>query len=157
MSKVQRPPFSWLVMDEDISQRTICTYDVLEYIESDIKKMKKKYPSLEGFAEALRKEMSWRYWSKSEHELIISIDDQGRVTLCSWLGGDRDNTPSIIVKDELGFDWAGFAQKHISAQRFKDRAKIDVYDQLQYRWDEFVDFCWNYHHKWQRNRKENKL
>jgi hypothetical protein len=32
--------------------------------------------------------------------------------------------------------------------------KFDVYDQLKFRFDELIDFVWNYRHKYQRIKKE---
>ena len=56
------------------------------------------------------------------------------------------------MTDETDFDWISFAEKHINPKD-EQEAKIDVWDQLEYRWSEFVDYVWNYHHKWQRKKK----
>ena len=92
-----------------------------------------------------------QYWSRAEYEVIIFIDENSRVYLKPWCGC-RDDNYKIDVTDETGFDWKGFAEKHIN-QKYGSEAKIDVWDQLEYRWDEFVDYVWNYHHKWQRTTK----
>lgn len=36
----------------------------------------------------------------------------------------------------------------------KEAEKIDVYDQIMMNWEQFVDYCWNFHHKYQRNAKK---
>ena len=116
--------------------------------------MKKKCNTKEEFAEALRREMMWRYWSKCEWELIIRLTEDGRVILSPWVGCRNPDEVEIDVNDITNFDWKGFAEEHIGKQIFKNEAKIDVYDQLMWQWDSFVDYVWNYHHKWQRRKKD---
>jgi hypothetical protein len=43
---------------------------------------------------------------------------------------------------DSSFDWLCFAKQHIEKQIYSNKAKIDIYDQLAWRWDEFVDYCW---------------
>lgn len=154
--KKEFKPLSWLVVEYDCNANKIQYYDILEYREDDIKKMKKKCVTKEEFAEALRREMMWRYWSKCEWELIIRLTEDGRVILSPWVGCRNPDEVEIDVTDITNFDWKGFAEHHIGKQIFKNGAKIDVYDQLMWQWEDFVDYVWNYHHKWQR-RKKNEL
>ena len=152
--KKEFKPLSWLVVEYDRNANKIQYYDILEYREDDIKKMKKKHKTKEEFAEALRREMMWRYWSKCEWELIIRLTEDGRVILGPWAGCRNPDEVEIDVTDITNFDWKSFAIKHIEGQRFKNEAKIDVYDQLMWEWDGFLDYVWNYHHKWQRRKKD---
>lgn len=144
-------PFSWLVAHYDCNGNRICQYDVLKYRENDIKKLKKKYNTKEDFAEALSREMHYYYWSKAEWELIIELADDNRVFLLPWCGCRNPEDVKIDVTSREDFDWVRFAQKYI--QRGND-AKIDVWDQLEFRFNDFVTYCWEYHHKWQRNNKK---
>lgn len=144
-------PFSWLVTHYDCNGNRICQYDVLKYRENDIKKLKKKYNTKEDFAEALSREMHYYYWSKAEWELIIELTDDNRVFLSPWCGCRNPEDVKIDVTSREDFDWVRFAQKYI--QRGND-AKIDVWDQLEFRFNDFVTYCWEYHHKWQRNNKK---
>ena len=42
------------------------------------------------------------------------------------------------------FDWNGFYEKMDQRYRkFEDSIKFDVNDQVQYRFENFVDYCWN--------------
>lgn len=143
--------FSWLATNFDCNKQKIEKYDVLRYREEDIKKLKKKYPTKEEFEKELRTKCMSQYWSRAEYEVIIFTDENGRVYLKPWCGC-RDSNYKIDVTDEIDFDWKGFAEKHINP-KYGPEAKIDVWDQLEYRWSEFVDFVWNYHHKWQRKKK----
>lgn len=119
-------------------------YDVLKRRDDDIKKLKKKSATKAEFADALRREFMWRFWSKAEWELIITKTDEGRVILSPWCGSRDPNLSAIDVTDDPTFDWSGFANEHIKKQIFKDYAKIDVYDQIMYgdRFDKLVDELW---------------
>lgn len=143
--------FSWLVTNFDCNKQKIEKYDVLRYREEEIKKLKKKYPTKEEFEKELKIRCMSQYWSRAEYEVIIFIDENSRVCSKPWCGC-RDDNYKIDVTDATDFDWKGFAEKHIN-QKYGQEAKIDVWDQLEYRWNEFVDYVWNYHHKWQRKKK----
>lgn len=156
MAKKAIKPMTWTVKYFDWNAQVIKDYDVLKYLEKDIKHFKKICDgSKAAFAEALKRELSWRYWSKCEWELIIEIDANKRVWLRPWIGRMNSEKARIDVTNDITFDWLAFAELHCSRQRFKNTAKVDVYDQLMFRWQDFVDYCWNYRHKWQRTK--NKL
>lgn len=154
--KQEFKPMSWLVKDFDCNGQAIVNYDVLRYREDFIKKLKKKSVTKEEFAEALRQEMMYYFWSKAEYELIIEIDKDNHIWLVPWCGCREPEKVRIDVTDDTSFDWRGFAAEHIKCQTYKNEAKIDVFDQLKWKWQEFVDYCWNYKHKWQR-RKVNEI
>lgn len=142
----------WEATYFDCNAQVIKKYNILRYREDDIKKMKKKCKTKEEFADALRREIIWRYWSKCEWELIIEITKDNRVVLKPWVGCHDDENATIDVTDDTTFDWRGFAEKHIGEQIYKNKATVDVFHQLDYKWTEFIDYCWNFHHKWQRNK-----
>lgn len=150
--KQEFKPMSWLVKNFDINAQVIRDYDVLKHREDNIKKMKKKCENKDEFAEKLRRELQWQYWSRSEYELIIEITENNCILLGPWVGCYEPEKVKIDVTNDDSFDWKGFAEEHIKRQTYDNRAKIDVYDQLQYKWDSFVDYCWNYRHKWQRRK-----
>ena len=150
--KQEFKPMSWKVKNYSINNNEILDYDVLEYREPQIKQLKKKCATKEEFAEMMRREMMWQYWSRCEYEVIISIDDDDRIWLSPWVGcRDPENT-KVDVTDDIDFDWRGFAEHHISQQRYVNEAKIDIFDQLQWRWGAFINYCWDYRHKWQRKK-----
>lgn len=152
--KKEFKPFTWLVTNFDCNAQVIKYYDVLKYREDFIKKLKKKCETKEEFAEKMRREMMWMYWSRSEWEMIIEVDDNNRVWLNPWVGCYESQNVRIDVTDREDFDWRGFAEDNILYKGYRDgKAKIDVWDQLSYRWDEFIDYIWNYRHKYQRVKK----
>ena len=140
---------SWLVKNFDFNKQVIIDYDVLKYREEQIKKMKKKAATKAEFAEMLRGEFQWQYWSRAEYELIIEIDD-GRVWLMPWVGCREPDKVRIDVTDDKSFDWRGLAETYLGNQTYKNEAKIDVFNQLEYVWDEFVTYLWTTRLKYER-------
>ena len=150
MAKREFKSLSWKVKNYLIGTNKIWDYDVLQYREGQIKKLKKKCATKEEFAEAMWREMRWQYWSRAEYEVIIEIDDN-RIWLSPWVGCRNPDEVKIDVTDDENFDWRGFAKKHIGSQIYKNQAKIDIWDQLEWRWDEFIDYCWYTHLKYERD------
>lgn len=153
MAKREFKPLTWKVKNYLINENKIWDYDILKYREDQIKKLKKKCTTKEEFAEAMRREMMWQYGSRCEYEVIIEIDKNNRIWLRPWVGCTDPDSVTIDVTDDGRFDWKGFAEFHIDRQIYKNKAKVDVYDQLMYRWREFIDYVWNYRHKYQRKKK----
>jgi hypothetical protein len=129
----------WKVWRYNINANKIEEYNVLNYKESLIKKLKKQCMNREEFSEKLKGQMRYQYWARSEHELIIELKGN-RVVLSPWCG--RSDAMCLEVFLDSSFDWLGFAKQHIEKQIYSNKAKIDIYDQLAWRWDEFVDYCW---------------
>lgn len=148
--KKEFKPLSWKVKNFDVNEQVIEDYDVLEYREDFIKKLKKKCETKEEFAEQLRRECRWQYWSRCEYELVIKVTEDGRVILLPWCGSRDPESIAIDVTEDTSFDWENFAKEHIKKQIFKNEAKIDVYDQLEWKWTEFVDYCWYTRLKYER-------
>lgn len=89
------PTMEWLVYYFDVNRQEIATYNALA-CETDIKKILKKSTTKAGFAEALRKEMMYRYWSKAEWEIIIG----------PWCGGNAEHSAcKIDIYDQLRLNW----------------------------------------------------
>lgn len=155
-----------LCKDFDHNRQVISDYDILRYREKEIRKLKKKCATRAEFAEELRKEFMWYYWSKAEHELIISRTEDGRILLTPWCGCRDEEKATIDVTDDYSqLDWGAFADYHINRQIFKTEAKIDVYDQIMFgdRFEKLVDALWTTRFKYERDNpkfhdqdKENK-
>ena len=143
----------WLVTYYDCNADKIKQYDILKYREDFIKKLKKKCDTKEEFAEKMRREFQWQYWSKCEWELVIEIDDNNRIWLNPWVGCREPENVRIDVTDREDFDWKGFAEEHISKQIYKNKAKIDVFDQLTYanQFEKLIDYCWYTRLKYERD------
>ena len=138
----------WFVMYYNSNAKQFQPYNVLKYREEFIKKLKKKVASKEEFADKMKTEMMYYFWSKCEWEVILSnIDD--RIIMSPWVGPED---VTLDVTDNEDFDWVGFFDKESERYINKNNIKIDVYTQLEYKWSHFIDYCWNFHHKWQRKK-----
>lgn len=138
---------SWKVKYFDMNSQTIKDYDVLKHRYVNIKHRKKECKTKEKFSESMRRAMVYHYWGKSEWELIIEVDNENHVWLKPWVGCREPEKVKIDVTNEKNFDWKKFAAISYS--------KIDVFDQLCFMWEEFIDYCWNFHFKYERRKKEN--
>lgn len=142
---------TWLVTYYDINANKIEYCDILKCREDDIKKTKKQCSTKAEFSEKMRREFMCSYWSKCEWELIVEIDNGGRIWLKPWVGCREPENVHIDVTDRDDFDWKDFAEVHISKQIYKNKAKIDVFDQIEWRWSEFIDYCWHTRMKYERD------
>ena len=100
----------------------------------NIRKLLKLDISKEDFAERLRREVQYYYWSKTEWECIIT-GSQPRI--------DRKELQRIISECYLQCLNADPPSKR-SFVNLLHSDKIDVYDQLCLNWDAFVDYVWSY-------------
>ena len=130
MPKREFKPLSWLVKNYCINSNESWDYDVLKYREDLIKKFKKKYRTKKEFAEAIECEMRHQYWSRCEYEVIVDIDENNRIWLSPWVGCKNPEEIRIDVTNDEDFDWRSFANEHINKQIYKNKAKIDIFDQL---------------------------
>lgn len=149
--KQEFKPISWIVKIFDFNTQSIRNYDVIGRREAYIKKMKKECSTKEEFIEALKREMHWRFWSRSEYELIIQITDGDRVILLPWSGCSDSENAAIDVTNDDAFDWKSFANYHIAKQACEHKAKIDIYDQIMWTWPKMAEYCWYTRLKYQRD------
>ena len=142
----KRGDMHWFTIYYDCNAKEFKPYDVLKYREGFIKKLKKKVASKEEFTQKMKTEMMYYFWSKCEWEVLLTNED-GRIIMSPWIGPEDI---VLDVTDREDFDWVGFFSKEVERYIDKTTIKIDIYDQLKYRWDDFIDYCWNFRHKWQR-------
>ena len=124
----------WNVFRHDCNKKEIVTYNVLsEHMVDELKKKKKKCSSKEEFSEQLKRVMMYYFWSKSEHEVVIT------------------NWPVHVNMKEL--DKISSEREAFYKERGRDpyclyvnpdvSSKIDIYKQLEINWDKFLDYVWN--------------
>ena len=144
MDKRKSNPPSWIVKNYEINSNVIKDYDVLKYREEFIKKLKKKKLDKAEFAKEIRSEMMYRYWSRTEYELIMKVTENGHIILSPWMGRRNSEEAEIDVTDDADFNWKGFSAEFYKKKGHKGEVKIDIWDQINYRLDDFVDYCWEY-------------
>lgn len=139
----------WIVYNFNINSQKIEKYNIFDHwsFREYVKKAVKKFKTKEEFTEQLKRELRYYFWSKAEWELVIEIIEDNRIFLKPWVGCRNPEEVKIEMTDDMNFYWKGFAEKHTKQQIYGNKAKIDVYDQVEYRWDEFVEYVWD-------NRKE---
>lgn len=136
----------WKVWYYNINLNKIMQYDIFahgrfnEYLKKAFKKCKTK----DEFSKEARRELMYYYWSRAEWEIVIEVDEDGHISLIPWCGCRDPEAVRIYVDNDDSFDWEGFAQEQIAKQIYKNSAKIDVFSQIDYVWDEFIDYCWSF-------------
>lgn len=137
-----------MVYYHNFNRNKIDTFNIFDHFgfRESIEKIIEKYKDKNEFSEILKRELRYYFWSKCEWELVIEVEDN-RIFLNPWISSVKPKEIRIDVTDDTDFDWKGFAEKHINKQRYDNVAKIDIYDQLMYVWDDVVSYIWE-------NRKE---
>jgi hypothetical protein len=144
MSKQFEDSFSWNVKRYEFNKKTIEDFDVIPFISVIIRKLKRQSVNKEEFAKKLSSEMKFRFCWKSEFEIEIEHLSDGRILLKPWFGYDVAGDAVLDVTDNIDFDWKRFAEKYKSLNNNKNEFTIDVWNQLSYRWNDFVTYCWEY-------------
>lgn len=143
----------WNVKNFDSNAQIIRDYNVLKNREDFIKKLKKKCSNKKEFSDALELEFRRQYWSRAEYELVIEVL-YNRVILKPWSGCREPMKAAIDVTDDITINWHDFAECHIDRQIYDNKAKIDIWHQLRWRWEEFVDYCWYTRLPYERDREK---
>lgn len=134
----------WCVYKFDVNKQKIEKFNVFDHYRllEDIKKNCKKLKDKDEFLNQLKKDIQYYYWSKVEYELVIKkVTD--KIYLYPWCGCRFPDKVKIDVTNDEILNWKDFASKHIATQIFYTEAKIDIYDQLEYMWEEFSEYVWN--------------
>ena len=137
----------WTVKHYDYNIPAITDYDLFPYFEEFLLKLKKQKLTREEFAKEIKSELMYHYWSKCEYEIFIEKENDGRKYLLPHCGGREKDVAFLDVTDDTSFDWKGFAEMHIKMQIYGNKAKIDIWNQIEYRFDEFIEYCWDGIHK----------
>lgn len=136
--KKKAADLEWYVYNYNDHKNKIEPVNIFRHVgfAEDVDKVRKKYKTRDEFMGQVRKELIYYFWSKSEYELIIQLED-GRVLLLPWCGC---RNPEEVAKDVTyeNPEWKHFAKHHISRQIYGNKAKIDIYEQIVWLWDEFA-------------------
>lgn len=154
MKNIKKGDMVWEAVYQDANSGEIKLYNVLVYREEFVKKLKKTVTTKEEFSEKLRTEMMYYFWSKCEWETVL-IKENNMLYLTQWVGKEA-KIPITELPNVLTFDWFAFYECLSKETLYSSGIKIDVFDQLSWYWSDFVDYCWTFHHKWQRKPKEEK-
>lgn len=125
----------WNVFRYDMNKDKIVTFNIFNHwkFDEDVQKSLKKFKDKDEFAEQLRRDLRYYFWSKCEYEVIITSFP----TYITMNELDRLNNERWLHKDRYGTD---FFRINISPDT---GAKIDIYEQVMNNWDVFLDYVWN--------------
>lgn len=90
---------TWNVYRQDLNVDRFEVYNIFKhhsFCKSVEKLIRSKMLDREEFAEAVRKELMYYFWSKSEYELILK----------NWLAGDIEM--KIDIYDQVRLNWDRF-------------------------------------------------
>lgn len=133
----------WYVYYHNFNKDKIEKYNVFDHYKFNkcVNEFLDKCETKEEFAEELEKEVKYYFLYCAQWELVIEMDNNGFVFLIPWVGSKKQE--KLNVTNDKNFDWVNFAKKCTERRPHKNKAKFDVFSQLDYVWDNFVNYCWS--------------
>ena len=125
----------WNVFRYDINKNKITTFNIFDHwkFNEDVQKSLKKFKDEDEFAEHLRRDLMYYFWSKYEYEVVITTFPP----YISMYELDRMNEERWSHKDKYGTD---YIRQDVNLDT---GIKIDIYEQVMNNWDIFLDYVWN--------------
>ena len=105
----------WNVFYHDSNKQEIITFNIFKHyaFNDNVQKLLKKYKDKNEFAEKLKRELMYYFWSKSEYEIIIS----------PWCGGRDTKDIKVDIYTQVMNNWSIFLEYVWNS---KKRRKKDV-------------------------------
>lgn len=90
----------WNVYRYDFNRKEIVIFNIFIHSEfkTRVESHLKKCDNKEEFAEQLRKELIYVYWSRSEYEILIR----------AWCGGYGDEEVKVDIYSQVKLNWDRF-------------------------------------------------
>ena len=135
----------WNVYYFDCNKQEIMKYNVFKHsyvtkeIKEHIKTCTTKYDLIDRVTSILR----YYFWSKAEWELILSKTEDNKLLLTPWCGCCNPEKVTIDVTNDNLLDWNEFLKVQTNNYKYHNEAKIDVFDQVTFRFNEFINYIWN--------------
>ena len=125
----------WNVFYHDVNKQKISTFNIFKHdgFYNDVQKSLKKFKDKDEFAEELRHDLAYYFWSKCEYEIVVTTFSP-YITMDEL---DRLNHERWLHKDKYGTDFMRIGVNLDTGD------KIDVYNQVMNNWDIFLDYVWN--------------
>lgn len=123
----------WNVFIEDWNGKKIEVYNVFEHgsFWNALINVKKKFKEFDEFAQEVRRDLMYYFWSKSEWEIILT----------SWPPYvDSDEIDRLVKERQEHID--NYGKFFINNARLVVGEKVDVYDQVMLNWDNFIKYVW---------------
>ena len=133
----------WNVMRYNINTNKIETYNIFKHssLTKEVEELLQEKFSKEQFSEKLRRIVQYYFWSKSEHEIVIT----------SWPPYiDQQGFNVLKFEHENYYEAYGHYPKRIQVDLNVNK-KIDIYDQVMLNWDIFCDYVWTFQQESEEN------
>ena len=116
---------TWNVYRYDINKHEIYSSNVFDHgrFRDEVLALLKTDISHDDFSEEVRHIAMYYYWSKAEHEVVITSFPP----YISKKEADR------IASEDFNI------RTHVNLER---GSKVDIYSQLRLNWDKFIDYVW---------------
>ena len=125
----------WNVFYHSINSNKITTFNIFDHwkFNEDVQKSLKKFKDKDEFAEQLRRDLMYYFWSKYEHEVVItSFPPYIKTNELDRLNDERNLCREKNKRDPICL-----------SVDLETGAKIDIYAQVMNNWDIFLDYVWN--------------
>lgn len=138
--RLRKASMKWNVYYYNVNKNKIEIFNIFDHysFKNEIDKLLNECQTIEDFKIKAKSPLRYYYWSKCEWEVIVSVN-KDKVFLTPWCGCKNPEEITIEVTSDW---WKEFANLHISKQRFSNEAKIDVFDQVMFEWDRFIEYVW---------------
>ncbi len=148
----------WNIMHYSLNRQKIVTGNIFSHssFAADVRKLLRKSGTKEILENELRMSAMYYFWCRSEWELLIEKSADNHIYLLPWVGSSDPEKDKTDVTDNKDFDWNGFIGYILQGCSNYGGIKFDVYSQLRFVWDNFVDYCWDFRCKRKSGAKERK-
>lgn len=122
----------WFVYRHEFNSKKIEKFNIFDHCRftEAVKKLKKMKLAKDEFAEKLRSELMYYFWSKCEYEVIIT-------SFPPYI--DSDELCRLNEENELFVKVCGRNRVRVDVDLLT-ADKIDIYDQVMMNWDAFVSY-----------------
>lgn len=120
---------TWNVYRDDVNRGEIIVYNIFDHysFNESVKKILKNEITYSELADKLKSETMYYFWSKAEHEAIIT-------SFPPYI--DREEIDKLVAEcDE---------HPYRTYVKLETARKIDIYEQINMNWQQFVDYIWNF-------------
>ena len=126
----------WFVYRHDINKKEIVKFNIFDHwrFEEDVKKNLKKCKAKEEFAEKLKSDLMFYFWSKCEYEVVISsFPVHIRKEELNRLNEEFKNSVEKYGREPYGM----WVCPDVGE-------KIDIVGQVMLNFEIFVDYVWSH-------------